>query len=280
MSTAGATAEEGNNETIIPSLPSLPIELLGHVATALPRDDRLAFSLAARSLNEARATAKLKLKTKAKALMYSGSEALLIWAKSIGCPLPRAKPRLPGRHAGPCPFVNEVFDSMHLMRGRTDPMNMEDDDLEFNLELEPFTQEQLECVAWPESLIALTNEHAEYAKEQGEADEEDGPWETIVEAPNGSYFTVSDLVHAIADLEYEEDCDEGQLTRRAVVYCAYRIGTVHSRRPCTYRGSSVAHTGHIYFEGLEYTGEIVLDQLDDQFPHMKSVQVFMPLYGS
>ena len=40
------------------------------------------------------------------------------------------------------------------------------------------------------------------------------------------------------------------------------------------------HTGHIYFEGLEYKGEIVLDQLDDQFPHMKSVQVFMPLYGS
>ena len=60
-------------------------------------------------------------------------------------------------------------------------------------------------MAWPESLIALTNEHAEYAKEQGEADEEDGPWETIVEAPNGSYFTVSDLVHAIADLEDEED---------------------------------------------------------------------------
>lgn len=51
----------------------------------------------------------------------------------------------------------------------------------------------------------------------------------------------------------------------------------------TYRGSIVSHTGHIYFEGLEYKGEIMLDQLemlDDQFPHMKSVQVFMPLYGS
>ena len=211
MSTAGATAEEGNNDTIIPSLPSLPIELLGHVAKALPRDDRLAFSLAARPLNEARATAKLKLKTKAKALMYSGSEALLIWAKSIGCPLPRAKPRLPGRRAGPCPFVNEVFDSMHLMRGRTEPMNMEEDDLE----LEPFTQEQLECVAWPESVIALKKEDRGWYEEEGEEDEEDGGWETIVEAPNGSYFTVSDLVHAIADLEDEEDCDEGQPTRRA-----------------------------------------------------------------
>ena len=102
-----------------------------------------------------------------------------------------------------------------IHRGSTEPMNMEDDDFE------PFTQEQLECVAWPESLIALTNEYADYAKEQGEADEEDGPWETIVEAPNGSYFTVSDLVHAIAGLEFEEDCDEGQPTRRAVVYCAY-----------------------------------------------------------
>ena len=90
---------------------------------------------------------------------------------------------------------------------------MEDDDFV------PFTQEQLECVAWPESVIALTNEYAGWDEEEGVADEEDGPWETIVEAPDGSYFTVSDLVHAIADLEDEEDCDEGQPTRPAVVYC-------------------------------------------------------------
>ena len=148
--------------------------------------------------------------------MYSGSEALLIWAKSIGCPLPRAKPRLEyaGQRAGPCPFVNEVFDSMHLQRGCIEPMNMEDDDFE------PFTQEQLECVAWPESLIAFKKEDRGWDEEEGEADEEDEPWDTIVEAPNGSYFTVSDLVHAIADLEDEEDCDEGQPTRHAVVYCA------------------------------------------------------------
>ena len=67
---------------------SLQIDMLGHIAESLPPDDRLAFSLAARALNAARITAKLKLKTKPKALMYS-SVTLSLWAQSIGCPLPK-----------------------------------------------------------------------------------------------------------------------------------------------------------------------------------------------
>ena len=62
--------------------------MLSRIAESLPPDDRLAFSLAARALNAARITAKLKLKTKPKALMYS-SVTLSLWAQSIGCPLPK-----------------------------------------------------------------------------------------------------------------------------------------------------------------------------------------------
>ena len=262
MSAPDTTNDPEADDPIITEFLSLPIDLLGHVAKALPRDDRLAFSLAARSLNAARATAKLKLKTKPKALMHS-SVALLIWARSIGCPLPRARPGprpLPGQ---PCsrrrPFVNQVFNHMHLMRGSTEAMSMEDDDLV------PFTQEQLECVAWPESVIAFKDEEHEEYEEDSEDDQQLGPY--IVDAPNGSYFTVADLIDAIAGHEGDYDCgDGGELTPRAFCYPLLYADSV----------SPTLCTGHVYFEGLEYTGEIkVLGDLDHT-----SVKVFMPLYGS
>ena len=254
------------DDLIITEFLSRPIDLLGHVAKALPRDDRLAFSLAARSLNAARATAKLKLKTKPKALMHS-SVALLIWARSIGCPLPRAWPGprpLPGQ---PCsrrrPFVNQVFNHMHLMRGSTEALYM----WELEDDLVPFTQEQLECVAWPESVIAFKDEEDEEDEDSEEDDQQLGPY--IVDAPNGSYFTVADLIDAIAGLEDEDYCgDGGELTPRAFCYPLLAADSV-SRTLCT---------GHVYFEGLEYTGEIKVLLLGD-LDHT-SVKVFMPLYGS
>eukprot|EP00964_Phaeocystis_antarctica_P004546 scaffold2458_cov61-Phaeocystis_antarctica.AAC.4 len=69
---------------------SLHVELLGQIAKALPRDHRLAFSLAARPLNAARMNANLKLETNPRVLTgyaYS-TPARRLWAESIGCPLP------------------------------------------------------------------------------------------------------------------------------------------------------------------------------------------------
>ena len=105
-------------------------------------------------------------------------------------------------------------------------------------DLVPFTQEQLECVAWPCSVIAFKDERDEEYEEDEEIDQQLGPY--VVDAPNGSYFTVADLIDAISALEDEDDCgDGGELTPRA--FC-YPLLTRHRRfsvsnivhRPCLF----------------------------------------------
>ena len=78
-------AADGEADDLPGDLLSLHVELLGHIAKALPHHDRLAFCLTARPLNAARMNANLKLKTSPRALM-GGSSPLVLWAVSIGCP--------------------------------------------------------------------------------------------------------------------------------------------------------------------------------------------------
>ena len=83
-------AADGEADVLLGDLLSLHVELLGHIAKALPHHDRLAFCLTARPLNAARRHANLKLETSPRFLMgyaYS-APARRLWAESIGCPLP------------------------------------------------------------------------------------------------------------------------------------------------------------------------------------------------
>ena len=196
----------------------LHIDVLGNIAKALPVDNLLAFSLTARPLNVARATAMLKLKTKPKALMHS-SVALFLWAKSIDCPLPRARPS--GKpHSRRLPFVNEVFDSMgdmawpkrpppapELSRALTGNPHPSHVDVRWT------RRRRWQDVAWPEGAIAFqSQEGTDHLNYQGGGDDDffdNHPLALTIPyvylAPNGSYFTVADLIDAIAD--FEDDCD-------------------------------------------------------------------------
>tara|TARA_B100000795_G_scaffold121507_1_gene90437 strand:- start:75 stop:554 length:480 start_codon:yes stop_codon:yes gene_type:complete len=78
-------AEGEADDLAVVDLLSLHVDLLSHIAKALPHHNRLAFSLTARPLNAARMSANLNLKTCPRKLM-GGTPALVLWAVSIGCP--------------------------------------------------------------------------------------------------------------------------------------------------------------------------------------------------
>ena len=197
----------------------LPVDLLSNIAQALPVDSLLAFSLTARPLNAARATAMLKLKTKPKALMHS-SVALFLWAKSIDCPLPRARPS--GKpYSRRRPFVNEVFDSMEDMAWPKRPPPAPALSLALtgnpravtHVDVRWTRRRRWQDVAWPEGAIAFqSQEGTDHLNYQGGGDD-DFFWNHPLQlttpyvylAPNGSYFTVADLIDAVAD--FEDDCD-------------------------------------------------------------------------
>lgn len=160
---------------------ALGIDGLALVAAQLGQSDVLAFALTCTAFRAAQKAARLALVTKSREVHHR-SQALHLWAKRLGCPLPK--------------MPSDVFQGLHLSRGYKHAQVWDDDEDE----LIDLSAETYDCVAFAHGAIAFRVECFDESEEEPYGCFDQTRVSHVYHQRKG-FFTVRDLCDAFADSE-------------------------------------------------------------------------------